>query len=54
MQADLLFGFLGSILDTEHTALLPPVGWFHWMIGGFTLLIKRIVALIRCLAPPLP
>ena len=29
MQADLLFGFLGSILDTEHTALLPPVGWFH-------------------------
>lgn len=28
-QADLLFGFLGSILDTEHTALLPPVGWFH-------------------------
>ena len=29
MQADLLFGFLGSILDTEHTVLLPPVGWFH-------------------------
>lgn len=29
MQSDLLFGFLGSILDTEQTALIPPIGWFH-------------------------
>lgn len=29
MQLDLLFGFLGFILDTEQTALIPPIGWFH-------------------------
>lgn len=29
MQSDLLFGFLGSILDTEQAVLIPPMGWFH-------------------------
>lgn len=29
MQSDLLFGFLGSILDTEQAVLIPPIGWFH-------------------------
>ena len=29
MQSDLLFGFLGSILDTEQAILIPPIGWFH-------------------------